>query len=428
MPPMLSTMPNAGIPAGLRKRATDALASTADMKQEDWRDLLGGLMKFFKEEAAEPEHAEDKGGVTVDAEHDGPWVSCMSKDGRTMYRNRNLPKTVEINGKTVDLDEDLKAHEVPELERLRRILAAFRDAHGREPTDQERVLIYQEAHDTAGTPGEKKHCEDNGINWPALQAWFRGEEAKIAKLKPENPPPDADVKPIPHGHGELEAADKTGAIERELSGVPPASGAQDRLALDRSVRSFDEDGRMRVAVTNISKANVCPYKGEEIPGWDADTKTHALGLDPEKIYMMLRPPEELAKSVKTWNGIQILKEHKPVDVNDHKKHDIVGTTGTNAEFVDPYLRNSLVFWTKEGIDLIESEEQRELSCGYHYDPDMTSGVFDGVPYDGIMRNIRGNHVALVEEGRAGPDVLVADSIANMQWAAIELALLELRAA
>ena len=32
-----------------------------------------------------------------------------------------------------------------------------------------------------------------------------------------------------------------------------------------------------------------------------------------------------------------------------------------------------------------------------------------------MRNIRGNHVAIVEEGRAGPDVLVADSVEEIQW-------------
>lgn len=195
------------------------------------------------------------------------------------------------------------------------------------------------------------------------------------------------------------------------------------LAMDRdSVRSFDQDGRMRVAVTNISKAIVNPYKGSEIPGYHEDTGKHDLGLDPDKIYRLLRDPEELRKSVPTWNGIQLLRKHEPVDVNDHKKYDIVGTTGTNAEFSAPYLRNSLVFWTKEGIDFVESGERRELSCGYHYDPDMTAGVYDGEPYDGIMRNIRGNHVAIVEEGRAGHDVVVADSIIAMQWAAIEGAL------
>ena len=40
---------------------------------------------------------------------------------------------------------------------------------------------------------------------------------------------------------------------------------------------------------------------------------------------------------------------------------------------------------------------------------FTTGVFNGEPYDLIMRDISCNHLALVEEGRAGHDVLVKDS-------------------
>ena len=40
---------------------------------------------------------------------------------------------------------------------------------------------------------------------------------------------------------------------------------------------------------------------------------------------------------------------------------------------------------------------------------MTPGDYEGDPYDGIMRDIVGNHVAKVKEGRAGPDVCVGDS-------------------
>jgi hypothetical protein len=40
---------------------------------------------------------------------------------------------------------------------------------------------------------------------------------------------------------------------------------------------------------------------------------------------------------------------------------------------------------------------------------MTPGEIEGVPYDGRMINIVGNHVALVTVGRAGADVLVGDS-------------------
>ena len=41
---------------------------------------------------------------------------------------------------------------------------------------------------------------------------------------------------------------------------------------------------------------------------------------------------------------------------------------------------------------------------------MTPGDYQGEPYDGLMRDIVGNHVALVREGRAGADVVVGDML------------------
>jgi hypothetical protein len=219
------------------------------------------------------------------------------------------------------------------------------------------------------------------------------------------------------------ARELEGEFEHEAEAsdsLPECLAGDSLLAFDKeSVRSFDQDGRMKVDVSNISKAQIRPYKGSEIPGWEE------LGLDKDKIYKMLCPPEELEKAAETFNGVQILQQHVPVDADDHRAWDIVGTTGSEARFEAPYLKNSLFIWAQKGIDFIESEKQRELSCGYHYDPEIVSGSFEGEKYDGIMRNIRGNHLALVAEGRAGSDVMVADSVEELQWQAIEEALLEL---
>lgn len=178
------------------------------------------------------------------------------------------------------------------------------------------------------------------------------------------------------------------------------------MAMDKATaREFDVDGRLRVARTHISKANVCPYKGSEIPGW------RALGLDPDKVYQLYRAPEELAKAASTFNGVPVLSEHVPVTVDIHRPELVVGYTGTDAVFEDPYLDNSLFVITREAIDGIEDESKKELSCAYRYRADMTSGQApDGTRYDGVMRNIVANHVALVKEGRAGPDIVVGDSI------------------
>jgi hypothetical protein len=178
-----------------------------------------------------------------------------------------------------------------------------------------------------------------------------------------------------------------------------------RLAMDRaSVRSTDQDGRLHVAVTNISKAAVNPYLGREIP------RGEELGLKPDRVYHLLRHPDELAKAAATFNNLPLLSRHVPVTAAEPQPNLVVGSTGTDAEFAGGFLRNSLVVWDAGAIARIESDEQRELSSAYYYDADMTPGTFGGVQYDGIMRNLRGNHVALVEAGRAGPDVIVGDSL------------------
>lgn len=178
----------------------------------------------------------------------------------------------------------------------------------------------------------------------------------------------------------------------------------DRLALDRAtVRRMDVDGRMHVEVSPISKANVCPYYGREIPN------SEALGLNPNQVYMLLRDPVELAKAAPTFNGIQLMQRHIAVSAADTQKYDVVGCLGNDAVFDPPYLKNSLTVWDASAIAGIETGEQRELSSSYRYVADMTPGDYEGVPYDGRMTDIVGNHVALVEAGRAGADVIVGDS-------------------
>lgn len=177
------------------------------------------------------------------------------------------------------------------------------------------------------------------------------------------------------------------------------------MAFDRqSARSIDADGRLHVSKTNISKANVCPYFGREIPNWQE------LGLDGDKVYRLYRDPEELAKGASTFNNLPILNKHIRVTVEEPKQENVVGSIGSDVSFSAPFLQASLSFWVASAIAGIESEQQCELSPAYYYRADMTPGVSpDGEAFDGVMRDIVGNHLAVIETGRTGPDVYVADS-------------------
>lgn len=183
------------------------------------------------------------------------------------------------------------------------------------------------------------------------------------------------------------------------------------VAMDRaaSVRRRDANGYLHVETSNISKANVCPYYGREIPDWQA------LGLQPDQVYQLYRDPGELERAAATFNNIPLLSEHVAVIPENGLPDDlIIGSTGTDAEFDGTYLRNSLVVWQQEAQDAIEADRKRELSCGYRYRADMTPGLTpESLRYDGVMREIMGNHVALVIEGRAGPDVVVGDDVMKL---------------
>ncbi|WP_107971364.1 DUF2213 domain-containing protein [Neisseria elongata] len=194
-------------------------------------------------------------------------------------------------------------------------------------------------------------------------------------------------------------------LAREGRVTAPTATAKDHLSLaqDRSLRSYDQDGRLHVESSNISKATVNPYYGSEIPNYQQ------LGLEPKKVYYLLRDPEELKKAAPTFNNLPLLSKHIPVSADEPQKEVIAGTTGSDTVFKDGYLKCSLAVWDAEAIAGIESGEQVELSSAYHYTADMTAGEFEGRHYDGVMRDIVGNHVALVDVGRAGRDVVVSDA-------------------
>lgn len=180
-----------------------------------------------------------------------------------------------------------------------------------------------------------------------------------------------------------------------------------RLAFDRTARRIDADGRLHVDRSHISKATVNPYYGKEIPGYDA------LGLVPDQVYRLLRDPVELERGAPTFARLPILSKHVPVTVktmadDEEQKKLVVGSIGSEITFTPPYLDADLCIWDAAAIAGIETDKVRELSCAYRYVPIMEPGEFEGQAYDGRMTEIQGNHLALVEVGRAGSDVVVAD--------------------
>lgn len=190
-------------------------------------------------------------------------------------------------------------------------------------------------------------------------------------------------------------------IDYEDIEVDCSPAVSPRLAMDRGARSKDVNGWLHVKDCRISKANVCPYLGKEIPG------SEALGLEPDKVYYLYRDPGALRAAAASFERIPLMMVHVAVTADTPNKPSIIGAI-SNLRWQAPYLVADLTVWDGMGIDAIESERQAELSPGYHYVPDMTPGVIDGERFDGRMLQIIANHLCIVDTGRTGPDVIVND--------------------
>jgi uncharacterized protein len=170
-----------------------------------------------------------------------------------------------------------------------------------------------------------------------------------------------------------------------------------------SARTTDIDGRLFVVDCKISKANVCDYLGTEIP------ESESLGLVPDKLYRLYRDASALKAAAASFEGLQLMDNHVVTSAADPQAMRTVGSV-SNVRWKAPYLVADLSVWTADAIARIQDGSQREISCAYRYRVDMRPGTApDGTPFDARMLEILGNHVALVEEGRVGHDVVVADA-------------------
>lgn len=120
----------------------------------------------------------------------------------------------------------------------------------------------------------------------------------------------------------------------------------------------------------------------------------------------LRTPEEVfhPDSRESLKQKPVTDNHPPaaIDVNaENIKKFSRGGTGSET-FNDPYaLATDIIITDKDLVKKAQEKEMDSFSAGYKRDFDPTPGVWCGQEYDGVQRNIRYNHVAVVPTGRAG---------------------------
>lgn len=166
-----------------------------------------------------------------------------------------------------------------------------------------------------------------------------------------------------------------------------------------------DDGYL-VADARVARTGIQAYLGSEVGKPD-------MGM--VRVY---RPGSEVFSEATLKSAA-----HRPV-TNDHPAEKVtsenwkqfaVGQTGDEVSGEGIFIRVPLMVSDEATIKAIESGKQ-ELSAGYTCDVDFTPGTTpDGEAYDAVQKNIRFNHVAIVQRGRAGSQVRIGDGAT--QWGA-----------
>ena len=176
----------------------------------------------------------------------------------------------------------------------------------------------------------------------------------------------------------------------------------DRLNLTTE-RTYTDEGFL-VVPARISRTGIQEYLAVEMGLTDRD---------PGDIIKVYRPEEEVFSdlSLESFKNKPVTDNHPPELVNSkNSKVYTVGMSGHEVTRDGMFVKTVLHITDESAIKNVESGKV-ELSNGYTADIDWTPGVTpDGENYDAVQRNIKGNHIAIVERGRAGPACRVADNL------------------
>lgn len=115
----------------------------------------------------------------------------------------------------------------------------------------------------------------------------------------------------------------------------------------------------------------------------------------------LRLPEEVfdPASLASYKGKPVILTHEAGVVDKRNvDQEHIGTILSEGYQDGENVRAEIII---HDTDIMKKSGLRELSLGYALDLDRTPGVWKGQPYDAIQRNIRINHLALVDKARAG---------------------------
>lgn len=160
--------------------------------------------------------------------------------------------------------------------------------------------------------------------------------------------------------------------------------------------------------SELGKPEVLSNGWVRVDGWISRTGIQVYDRN-GKEFREYRPPEEVfsADTIASFVSVPLTNDHPAggaLDAHNTKAYQC-GTVEAPRQD-GTRTRARLLITDAKTVELLKAGKT-QLSCGYMCDLDETPGVSpEGERYDAVQRGIRGNHVALVDEARGGPELRV----------------------
>jgi len=166
---------------------------------------------------------------------------------------------------------------------------------------------------------------------------------------------------------------------------------------------------MRYDANPLGKAQKLSNGFLRVPATLTRTGVFTYRTGKDTVRRELRLPEEVfhPDALQSFALLPVTEEHPPEPLtSENAKKYQRGSVGESITQEGQFVNGTLMVTDADLVKNMEHGNRRMVSCGYHCDLEWKSGEHEGEKYDCIQRNIRGNHVAIVAKGRAGPDVRV----------------------
>jgi hypothetical protein len=170
----------------------------------------------------------------LDRKHDIPYLAGYSRDGKTIYIDRHMPKTMKYNGREINTDRYLILHEEVEKTLIDQL-----------------NLHYLHAHQIASR-AEQAAVRAAGIRWRDYDRFMQDNVKHIGDERLEKVPADLDLKPYRDEHDDDLVQRMLDCIKR---GVAPAEvdGEEVKRAIEKHMPNLGDRRKVKAKVKAKAK-------------------------------------------------------------------------------------------------------------------------------------------------------------------------------